>query len=121
MRGDPKALPVLLIPLILRLTPGDTPSLRSAAFDARVVVGAIGLSIVMWLVVGLLPALRAGRTDLNQTLKGGESGGLGGWSGRVLVVSQPVIATALVSGTGTLAHTFYRLSTLEPGFDANHL
>jgi ABC-type lipoprotein release transport system permease subunit len=36
----------------------------------RVVVGAIGLSIVMWLVVGLLPALRAGRTDLNQTLKG---------------------------------------------------
>ena len=80
--------------------------------DASVLIYSVAVAILAGVMFGLLPALQASRTDLNQVLK---SGGAAAGSGRsrtrtLLVTVQVALSLALLVGAGLLARSTARLS-----------
>jgi ABC-type antimicrobial peptide transport system permease subunit len=53
---------------IVKLSPATVPRLAETSIDARVVLFALGVSILTGLVFGLVPALQASKTDLAESL-----------------------------------------------------
>jgi predicted permease len=106
---------------VLRLvTPDDVPRLDSASIDWRVIAFTLVLAIVSALVFGLLPALRAARPQLQQTLR---EGGRGSGAARdrlrpVLVGAQVALTLALLVGAGLLVRSAWEIQHVDPGFMA---
>lgn len=78
--------------------------------DWRFLLYTLLVSLVVGLAFGLLPALRASRINLNETLKAGAAGATAGRrDGRVrgtLVVGQIALAIVLLAGAGLLIKSF---------------
>jgi len=98
----------LPIPIVLDATP-----------DWRVVVFAFGVSAVVGVTFGLVPALHSTAADVSGTLRD-ESAGGGGRRGqrlrRGLVIAQVGVSLLLVVGTASLAAGARTLGTVDPGF-----
>ena len=96
--------------LITSMIPSDLPAWLTPATDWRVVAWTLFLSIATGLVLGILPALRAARADLNQGLKAGALGATAGRAdGRLrssLAVAQVALALVLLAGTGLILKSF---------------
>jgi predicted permease len=114
---------------LLTLNTADIPlqgGLRlSAGLDARVLLFSLALSVLTGFVFGIVPALQLSKTDLNRDLKeGGKSEGSGGSRTRLrgaFVISQVALSLVLLIGAGLLLNSFYRLLSVEPGFDPRNL
>ena len=111
------------IKLFLALV-GDFPNTENIRIDGKVLLFTLGISLVTAILVGLLPAVRASRTDLNTTLREGErktasAGSL--WARNTLAVSEVALATVLLAGAGLMINTLLRLQRVNPGFDINRL
>jgi predicted permease len=114
-------------PLLLRALPPvrdvATTQLRISldmAPDWRVVLVAAAITLGTALLCGLAPALGAARTSLDAILRGTCS--RSGWRGRrVLVMAQAALCTLLLAGAALLVRTFDQLSSLNPGFDRDHV
>jgi predicted permease len=92
--------------------------------DWRVLVFALGISIVTGIIFGIVPAMQAARTDLNGTLREGTGGGGGGRRGMLrssLVVLEIALAVMLVVGSGLLIRTSLALRAVNPGFDVHNV
>ena len=93
--------------------------------DARVLIFTCLLSLLAGLAFGLLPALRATRTDLVSTLK--DEGAAGG--GRLtrsrlrngLVVAQVALSMVLLVVSGLLLRGVIRGLSIDPGFATKNL
>lgn len=99
--------------------PDSIPRAQEIALDSRVALFTLGLALVTGLLVGLLPALRAGRADLVSSLKEGGKA-TGGPAGtrprRLLVAAEVALALILLVGAALLVRSFKRLSQVDPGF-----
>jgi predicted permease len=90
--------------------------------DARAIAFAIGLSLVTGIAFGLLPALRASRTELRQAI-----GGDAGRAVRVrdvrgaLIALQIAIGIVLLVGGGLLMRTMLHALRIDSGFDTGRL
>lgn len=81
------------------------------------------------LMFGLAPAMRSTRADLGTDLKAGsrtagDEGGAHGrrWTlGKVLVVGQVAVCLVLLAGATLFALTLRNLSTVDPGFQREHV
>jgi putative ABC transport system permease protein len=78
--------------------------------DWRLILYTLGLSVAVGLAFGLVPALRAARTDLNEAFK---TGGIGATASRrdsrlrgTLVIAQIALAIVLLAGAGLLIKAF---------------
>lgn len=99
--------------------PPDMPRLDAIGIDWHVLAAALGLSVVTGLLFGVVPALRAARGDLEETLR---AGGRGAVAARpralgVFVVTEVALALVLLAGAGLMTRTFAALSRVDPGFD----
>jgi putative ABC transport system permease protein len=109
-----------LLPVLLRLAPGELPRKDEVTLDPAVLAFALAVALATGLLVGVLPAMRASRLDVAQAIKNGVGGaGRGrGWALRgALVVSEVALATVLVVGAGLLLMSFSRLQQVALGFD----
>jgi len=101
--------------------PEVLPRLEEVTVDGRVLALTLALTLLTGLVVGLLPALRATSPDLTGSLKEGTPGtGSGTRKTQLrsaLVVTQIALASVLLIGAGLLIKSFWRVQTVEPGFD----
>jgi macrolide transport system ATP-binding/permease protein len=93
--------------------------------DARVLTFTFLLSLLAGLAFGLLPALRATRTDLVSTLKD-EGAAFGGRLTRSrlrngLVVAQVALSMVLLVVSGLLLRGVIRGSSIDPGFATKNL
>src|SRR5207245_4499820 len=83
---------------------------------------ALGVTIITAVATGLVPALRAARPDLTDSLKEGTAGaGTGHRRQRLraaLVTSEIALAVILVVGAGLLIRSLWQLRAVNPGFDA---
>ncbi len=73
------------------------------------------------LLATLLPALYAGRVDVNETLKENARGGSAGTRSHrargALVVAEVALAAIALIGAGLAVRTFQKLAALNPGFE----
>ncbi len=109
---------------LIALSPADVPGLSRATIVGRVLVFTVALSLLTTLLFGLVPAWRASKPDLNETLK--DSGhATTGKSGRrlqdFLVVAEVAAGVVLLVGAGLMIRSFLRLQAVEPGFNPNNV
>ena len=91
-----------------------------AAVNARVLLWSLGLAVGTGLLVGLVPAAQATRTDPHESLKSdGRSGAAhaGARLRNTLVVAEVALSVMLLLGAGLLMRTFINIQRVESGFE----
>jgi putative ABC transport system permease protein len=109
---------------LVALSSDNIPRVKEIGIDGRVLGFTILVSIATGIIFGLIPAIQAARTDLNETLKeGGRSAAttLGQWVRRALVVFEVAIALFVLIGAGLMIKSFMRLSEVDPGFKPDNV
>ena len=99
-----------------QLPPNTTLTLN---WRALAYTGAVTLATA--LLVGLVPALQASRTELVETLKDSARGSSSERSGRlraVLIVAEVALSVVLLVGSALLLISFITLQRTPPGFEA---
>ncbi len=96
------------------------PNLDALGLDATTLAFTAGLCLATTLIFGMIPAWRAARLDVHDTLKG--SAGLGGGKATrrlqsALVVFEVTLATMLLVTAGLLVKSYQRQLRLDPGFN----
>jgi len=109
---------------LLAIAPADLPRVESAGIDWRVFLFAAAAGLVSIAFFGVIPALRAARPDLIQTLRNsGRTPALGG--GRLLrscvVIAEVALSFVLLVGSGLMFRTFLTLRHVDPGYDPHGL
>jgi putative ABC transport system permease protein len=98
---------------------------NAVAIDGNVLAFTVTLSLGTALLFGLLPALRASRPDLSDTLKeGGRAVSSSLRRNRMraaLVAGEMAIAMMLLIGAGLLIRSFIRLEHVTPGFQPDRI
>jgi len=92
--------------------------------DPRVLGFTAAMALLTGLLFGMAPAWRGARTDPIAAMKGSSRGvvsGSGAGFGKLLVVGQVALSLVLVTGAALLLSTFWRLVSLDPGFDADRV
>ena len=105
---------------LVRMAPTGTPLLDQVAVDARILGFALLVTVLTGSLFGVIPALRASRTDPAGALReGGRSGAASGSAGlrNTLVVGQVGLALVLLVGAGLLVRSFQNLQRVDLGFE----
>ncbi len=92
--------------------------------DARVLTVTLAMTLATGLVLGLLPALRGSRPDLDVILKATvSSGGSRSYSrfADALIIAEVAFSVILLVGTALMLRTFLNLESLNPGFEPRGL
>ncbi|HEX6694168.1 MAG TPA: ABC transporter permease [Longimicrobiales bacterium] len=114
-----------MTPALLASGGADLLTLEPARIDVGVLLFTLAAIVVTGVVAGLLPALRASRTDLNGALRDGTTAaGHGRSSARarsVLVVVQTAVAVVLLVGAGLLLRTFLHTRAIPTGVEPSHV
>jgi predicted permease len=110
-------------PIVLKTLPSTLPREGEIHLDVRVLLFTLGVSILAGIVFGLVPALRARRPDLHDTLK---EGGRGASAARhrvqsALVVLEVAMSLVLLIGAGLMIRTLAALWAVSPGFDPHNV
>jgi putative ABC transport system permease protein len=111
--------------VLLALVPDSMPRLRPVAVDGRALGYTLLISIATGLLFGLVPAFRAGRTQIGEALKQagtGATAGLGRSRYRgALVVAEVALAVVLLAGAGLMIKSVIHMLRVDPGFDPENL
>ncbi|MGA3187971.1 MAG: ABC transporter permease [Bryobacteraceae bacterium] len=92
--------------------------------DARVLAFTAGVAILTAILFGLAPAWRGTRVDPQSAMKANARGVIEGSKfglGKALVVLQVALSLVLVVGAGLMLSSFFRLETLDTGFERAHI
>jgi putative ABC transport system permease protein len=105
--------------------PETLPRVSSIALDWKVVVFALGLVLLTGFLCGLIPALAAARTDVNDALKeGGRTGSGGAGHARLrsaLVIAELAVALVLLTASGLLLRSFEKMRSVNLGLRTDHM
>jgi predicted permease len=119
------SLAALAVRVGISFLPETLPRVESIRLDWHVVLFAMGTALLTGLLCGLVPALAAARTGMNETLKdGGLTGSAGGSHARLrsaLVVAEIAVALVLLIASGLLLRSFEKLRDVDPGFRTDHM
>ena len=106
------------------LLAGQVPRADEISVDGRVMLFAFAVSILTGILAGVLPAIRAGRTDLNDALKEGgrsDAGSVGIGTRRLLIVCEVALSLVLLIGAGVMIRSLLALQHVDAGFDARNV
>jgi predicted permease len=108
---------------LVRLAPVDLPRLASIGVDGAALLVTLGLSTLIGLLVGLLPALQLSRQDLQTALHEGTGRVTGGHQStrQLLVIGEVALAVVLLVSAGLLYQSVSRLLAVDPGFAPQHV
>ena len=110
--------------LFVHFAARELPRLAEVGLDMRVLAIALAMSVLTSFFFGGLPALRAGRVDLQESLQhAGRSRIAGGHRGlrRALVAGEIALSVILVSGAALLLQTLWHLENDHLGFLPEHV
>ena len=106
---------------IVKLTPPSVPRLADVSINVWVLGFALVLTFVTALAFGLAPALLTTRRALRDSIAAGRKGIIASarrpWRS-AMVIAQLALSLALLTGAGLLVKTFWKLTSVAPGFDA---
>ncbi len=105
------------------LLAGQVPRADEISIDGRVLLFAIGLSMLTGALAGTLPGVRASQFDLNDAVKeGGRSdGAIGVGTRRLLIVCEVALLLVLLMGAGVMVQSLLALRHVDTGFDPNNV
>jgi predicted permease len=107
------------------LSPGNIPRMNEVAIDHRVLTFTFVISLLVGVIFGLVPALRASKTNLNESLKEGGKGSHEGSRGNrvrsTLIAAEIALSLILLVGAGLLMRTFVNLQRVNPGFSTDNI
>ena len=108
---------------LMALSPPGLPRASAISVDGTVFAFAFGITTLVGLLVGLIPALHASRSDLHTGLQQSSRRTAGGQqlTRRMLVVAEVALALVLLVSAGLLLRSMQRLFAVDPGFDTSHL
>jgi putative ABC transport system permease protein len=108
---------------LVTLSPIELPRMVDIGVDATVFTFALGITTLIGLGVGLIPALHASRGDLNIKLQQSSRRTAGGhqWMRRTLVFAEVSLALVLLVGAGLLFRSLSLLFAIDPGFETSQL
>lgn len=105
---------------LLELAPAGLPRASEIALGPRAAVFALGLSLVVGVALGLVPALRLARLHVATALiSGGARTGAGSgqeWLRSALLAAETALVLVLLVGGGLMVRGFVRLAGVDPGF-----
>jgi predicted permease len=97
------------------------PQALPATLDLRVLGFAVGLTVVIGVLTGLIPVFHILRTNLAEVIQSSSRGASSGRGVRalssVLVVVQVAVALMLLTGAGLLVHSFSKALAVDPGLN----
>jgi len=110
--------------LLRALLPGQIVRNLDLRLDVRVLLYALGISIVATLLFGLVPALQATKTDQMSSLRDRTDApsSAGRWYGLrgILVMAQVALSLVALVGAGLFIHSLRNAQSLDPGFEVKH-
>ena len=109
--------------VLIALTPANLPRVTAIQVDSAVFFFAFAITTVVGLVVGLIPALQAARSDPQSGLQKSSRTATGKqqFTRRALVIAEMAIALVLLVSAGLLLRSIQRLFAIPPGFTPSHL
>jgi len=116
-------LAIWIVSWLLLHVPEGFPRSSEIGINKTVLFFTMLVSIVTGIVFGLVPALQAAKADVNEMLKAGGKGSVVGGSllRRSLVIAEVALSLMLFIGAGLLIKSFWQLTNVNPGFNADHL
>ena len=116
----PFVLPSLDSPVLTALDP-----LLHPKGSATVLLFTALIAVAAAMVSAILPALHAGRADVNETLKEGGRGGTSGTRSHrargALVISEVALASMALIGAGLVVRSFQKFSQVNLGFEPRNV
>jgi predicted permease len=117
------AVAKLGLKMVLYAAPGSLPRAGDIGLSASVLLFTLGVSTMVGVLFGLVPAIKQGNADLQADLK---EGGRGSTTGHqrtqdILAIAQFALALVLLSGAGLLFRTIHNLWTANPGYQTQHV
>jgi len=108
---------------LVTLSPIELPRMVDVGVNRVVFAFALGITTLIGLGVGLIPALHACKGDLNSTLQLSSRRTAGGhqWMRRTLVIAEVSLAFVLLVGAGLLFRSLSRLFAIDSGFNTSQL
>ena len=106
------------------LLPSDLPQMNPVRVDYFVLGFALLLSAIAGVAFGLVPAMFAVNADIQNTLREGARSGESRSRRRArsfLAVAEISLAMVLLVTAGLLLRSFAKLTSVSPGFDAQHV
>ncbi len=120
------AIAALALRVLLQLAPADLPRVATISLDPRVLTFTLGVTAVLALIFGLLPALTARGMDVQSALR--EESGRGASATRAkarlrgaLVVLEVALSVMLVIGASLMIRSVWALHNVDPGFEPRYL
>jgi predicted permease len=107
----------------LTVIPEVLPRTDEIGLDGRVLFFTLGISILVGVAFGVLPALKASQPDLHESLKEGGRGSSGtrARTQNIFVAVEMALAVVLLAGAGLMVRSLVGLANVNPGFDPQHV
>jgi len=107
----------------IKWLPEALPRADEVHIDGRVLLFAVAVSLIAGILFGLVPALKAHRTDIHETLKEGGRGGSGARhrTQSIFVAVEMAMALVLLIGAGLMIRCLANLWNTDPGFDPHNV
>jgi len=101
----------------------DVPIVLSFDFDWRIFLYSFGAALIAGMVVGLVPAIRIARANVNQVLHEGSRGVTAGrhWVRDGLVALQLACSLVLLVVAGLFVRSLSAMQTADLGFNPDHV
>jgi predicted permease len=108
---------------LVALSPPELPRIDAMRLDGTVVAFALGITGLIGVAVGMIPARHASRGDLHLGAQQTSARMVGSqqWTRRTLVVAEIAIALVLLVSAGLLLRSLQHLFAIDPGFEASHV
>ncbi len=107
--------------LLHRYSPYELPPALAPTLNSEVLIFCVAVSFLSALITGFLPALSAGRVDVNEGLKEAGKGSASRGTQRirrVLVTGEIALSVILLVAAFLLIRSFSNLLAIDPGFTA---
>jgi putative ABC transport system permease protein len=107
----------------IRVLPEALPRAEEIHIDGRVLLFTIAASLLSGVLFGLIPAFKAYRLDIHETLKEGGRGGSGARhrTQGLFVAVEMAMALVLLVGAGLMIRSLANLWSTNPGFDPHNV
>jgi putative ABC transport system permease protein len=111
------------VPALLAISPADIPRLDQTTVSAPVLLFGLVATLLCAIVTGIMPALRASRSDLREALgEGGRTVARGNDTLRhLLVATEVALAIILLTGAGLLVRSALYLQSVDIGIDGQNV